>query len=109
MDRKYNGVIDCFRRTMADEGVMALWRGNSANIIRYFPTQALNFAFKDKYKRMFGFKKDRDGFPLWLFGNVASGAVRTKSAWGTLLISGRRRYVHTIRLLPRLRAYTPRQ
>ncbi|KAG5459339.1 MAG: LOW QUALITY PROTEIN: hypothetical protein BJ554DRAFT_269, partial [Olpidium bornovanus] len=28
-------------------------RGNTANIVRYFPTQALNFAFKDKYKKIF--------------------------------------------------------
>merc|ERR1712167_2295 len=40
----YNGVMDCFRRTIADEGMTALWRGNTANVIRYFPTQALNLA-----------------------------------------------------------------
>lgn len=37
----YKGVGDCFRRTMADEGVVALWRGNLANVIRYFPTQVI--------------------------------------------------------------------
>ena len=31
----------------------ALLRGNSANVISYFPTQALNFAFKDTYKKIF--------------------------------------------------------
>ncbi len=41
----YKGVIDCFSRTYRDEGVVSLWRGNTANVIRYFPTQALNFAF----------------------------------------------------------------
>jgi solute carrier family 25 (adenine nucleotide translocator) protein 4/5/6/31 len=41
----YKGVADCFRRTYADEGLVSLWRGNTANVIRYFPTQALNFAF----------------------------------------------------------------
>jgi solute carrier family 25 (adenine nucleotide translocator) protein 4/5/6/31 len=41
----YKGVVDCFRRTYADEGLVSLWRGNTANVIRYFPTQALNFAF----------------------------------------------------------------
>lgn len=41
----YKGVADCFRRTYADEGMVSLWRGNTANVIRYFPTQALNFAF----------------------------------------------------------------
>jgi solute carrier family 25 (adenine nucleotide translocator) protein 4/5/6/31 len=41
----YKGIADCFRRTYADEGIVSLWRGNTANVIRYFPTQALNFAF----------------------------------------------------------------
>lgn len=34
-------------------GFFSYWRGNLANVIRYFPTQALNFAFKDKYKQLF--------------------------------------------------------
>ncbi len=75
LDRKYTGIGDCFRKTVADEGAFSLWRGNTANVIRYFPTQALNFACKDKYKQMFGFKRDRDGFGKWLCGNIASGAV----------------------------------
>ncbi|KAJ2903396.1 ADP/ATP carrier protein [Zalerion maritima] len=75
LDRKYNGIADCFRRTMGDEGVMALWRGNTANVIRYFPTQALNFAFRDKFKSMFGYKKDRDGYAKWMAGNLASGGA----------------------------------
>lgn len=75
LDRKYNGIVDCFKRTMADEGVMSLWRGNTANVIRYFPTQALNFAFRDKFKKMFGFKKDRDGYWWWMAGNLASGGA----------------------------------
>jgi solute carrier family 25 (adenine nucleotide translocator) protein 4/5/6/31 len=75
LDRKYNGIVDCFKRTMADEGTVALWRGNTANVIRYFPTQALNFAFRDKFKAMFGFKKDRDGYAKWMAGNLASGGA----------------------------------
>ncbi|KAI1636171.1 mitochondrial carrier domain-containing protein [Biscogniauxia mediterranea] len=75
LDRKYNGIGDCFKRTMADEGVMSLWRGNTANVIRYFPTQALNFAFRDKFKKMFGYKKDKDGYAKWMAGNLASGGA----------------------------------
>lgn len=75
LDRRYTGIIDCFRRTAGDEGVMALWRGNTANVIRYFPTQALNFAFRDKFKKMFGYKKERDGYAKWMAGNLASGGV----------------------------------
>jgi len=75
LDRKYNGIIDCFRRTTAAEGVVSLWRGNTANVIRYFPTQALNFAFRDTYKSMFAYKKERDGYAKWMMGNLASGGA----------------------------------
>lgn len=75
LDRKYNGIADCFRRTAADEGVLSLWRGNTANVIRYFPTQALNFAFRDKFKKMFNYKKEKDGYAKWMAGNLASGGV----------------------------------
>src|SRR5437763_5421235 len=44
----YKGISDCFSRTIKEEGVISLWRGNTANVIGYFPTQAWNFAFKDK-------------------------------------------------------------
>merc|ERR1711939_509439 len=75
LDRKYNGIIDCFSRTAKNEGVMSLWRGNTANVIRYFPTQALNFAFRDTYKSMFAFKKECDGYWKWMAGNLASGGA----------------------------------
>lgn len=71
----YKGIGDCFRRTIAEEGFPSLWRGNTANVVRYFPTQALNFAFKDYYKRMFAFNKDRDGYWMWFAGNMASGGA----------------------------------
>jgi len=74
LSRKYDGIIDCFRRTASEEGVVSFWRGNTANVIRYFPTQALNFAFKDEFKKMFGFKKD-DGYWRWFAGNLASGGM----------------------------------
>ncbi|KIY64213.1 eukaryotic ADP/ATP carrier, partial [Cylindrobasidium torrendii FP15055 ss-10] len=70
----YKGIGDCFKRTMAEEGPVSLWRGNTANVIRYFPTQALNFAFKDYFKSLFGFKKD-DGYWKWFAGNIASGGA----------------------------------
>jgi len=69
----YAGIVDCARRTYADEGLVSFWRGNTANVIRYFPTQALNFAFKDYFKSLFGYKKERDGYGWWMFGNLAAG------------------------------------
>lgn len=71
----YKGIGDCFIRVTREEGVVSLWRGNLANVIRYFPTQALNFAFKDQFKRMFGFSKEKDGYWKWFGGNLASGGA----------------------------------
>ncbi|TID07531.1 ADP,ATP carrier protein [Colletotrichum higginsianum] len=75
LSRKYDGILDCFTRTVKAEGVLALWRSNGVNVIRYFPTQALNFAFRDTFKSMFAFKKDRDGYLKWMAGNLASGGL----------------------------------
>jgi len=80
LDRPYNGVVDCFRRVVADEGLTSLWRGNTANVIRYFPTQALNFAFKDYFKRLFNKSKDKDGYAMWFLGNLASGGAAGASS-----------------------------
>lgn len=68
----YRGPIDCFRRVIAEEGVQPLWRGNAANCLRYFPTQALNFMFKERIKQQFKVKKE-DGFGLKLGKNIAAG------------------------------------
>jgi len=71
----YKGIVDCFGRVIREEGVVSLWRGNLANVIRYFPTQALNFAFKDQFKRMFGYNQTKDGYWKWFAGNLASGGA----------------------------------
>jgi len=75
LSEPYKGIADCTKRVMAEEGFGSLWRGNLANVIRYFPTQALNFAFKDYFKKMFGFKQDKDGYWWWFAGNLASGGA----------------------------------
>jgi len=74
LDKPYNGVIDCTMRTFRNEGIIPFWRGNLANCIRYFPTQALNFAFKDKIKAMFKFQKT-DPYSVKFGKNIASGGV----------------------------------
>jgi len=72
LDKPYTGVMDCTKRTLATEGIAPFWRGNLANVLRYFPTQALNFAFKDTIKAAFGVAKDA---PQWkkFATNIASG------------------------------------
>jgi len=80
LSHPYKGIGDCFARTIKDEGIYSMWRGNLANVIRYFPTQALNFAFKDKFKRMFNKDKNRDGYWAWFAGNLASGGAAGASS-----------------------------
>lgn len=112
LDRKYDGIGECFSRTAKNEGVLSLWRGNTANVIRYFPTQALNFAFRDTYKSMFAYKKERDGYAKWMAGNLASGGVSTSAqclANHNLTTTGCRCHFPPLRLLPRLRPYPSRQ
>jgi len=75
LDRPYKGIVECFSRVARDEGIVAFWRGNVANVLRYFPTQALNFAFKDQFKRMFGYTVAKDGYWKAFGGNIASGGL----------------------------------
>jgi len=72
LDTPYKGVMDCTARTMKSEGFNSFWRGNLANVVRYFPTQALNFAFKDKIKIMFN-SKPTDSYAMKFSKNIASG------------------------------------
>lgn len=46
-----------------------------ANVIRYFPTQALNFAFKDTYKKYLNpYNPKKEPFKFFM-GNMASGGA----------------------------------
>ncbi|XP_064604563.1 uncharacterized protein LOC135469869 [Liolophura sinensis] len=74
LSEPYKGVIDCTVRTFKTEGVLPFWRGNLANCIRYFPTQALNFAFKDQIKKAFKQKKS-DPYLVNFGKNIASGGT----------------------------------
>lgn len=46
VEKRYNGIADCFVRVVREQGPLSLWRGNGVNVARIFPQQAMNFAFK---------------------------------------------------------------
>lgn len=75
LDKRYKGIWDVFRRLPSEQGVSSFWRGNMVNVIRYFPTQALNFAFKDKYKKFFVRHNPKTDFWKFFAGNLASGGA----------------------------------
>jgi len=72
LKERYRGPVDCFGRVLREEGVLALWRGNAANCLRYFPTQALNFMFKERIKTVFKMKQS-DAAATKLGKNVMAG------------------------------------
>jgi solute carrier family 25 (adenine nucleotide translocator) protein 4/5/6/31 len=72
---RYTGIMNCGQRVYTEEGVKALWKGNFTNVLRYFPTQALNFAFKDYFKALLSYDKKKVGYWKWFAGNLASGGA----------------------------------
>jgi solute carrier family 25 (adenine nucleotide translocator) protein 4/5/6/31 len=71
----YKGIVDCFQRVHAEQGFAAFWRGNFTNVIRYFPTQAFNFAFKDTIKGFFPKYSSKTDFSMFFLTNMASGGL----------------------------------
>jgi len=74
-DQQYKGIVDCFGRIYREQGFLSFWRGNVVNVVRYFPTQALNFAFKDKYKQWFMTGVDKNSFWKFFAANLAAGGA----------------------------------
>ncbi|XVE70904.1 hypothetical protein DITRI_Ditri10aG0107500 [Diplodiscus trichospermus] len=50
--RKFKGTLDFMFRTVREEGILSLWRGNGSSVLRYYPSVALNFSLKDLYRNI---------------------------------------------------------
>jgi solute carrier family 25 (adenine nucleotide translocator) protein 4/5/6/31 len=72
---RYTGIINCFTRVSREQGIAAFWRGNLTNVIRYVPTQAFNFAFKDYFKKIFPRFNPKTDFWKFFAVQMASGAL----------------------------------
>ncbi|XP_036623477.1 ADP/ATP translocase 3-like [Trichosurus vulpecula] len=73
-DKQYKGIRACIVRIPKEQGVLSFW--NLGNVIRYLPTQVLNFAFKDKCKQVFlGGVDKHTQFRRYFAGNLASGGA----------------------------------
>eukprot|EP01080_Neovahlkampfia_damariscottae_P009871 gene9871-2193_t len=72
---RYTGIGNCFTRVYAEQGLGAFWRGNFTNVIRYFPTQAFNFAFKDTIKKLFPKYSPKEEFGKFFLVQLASGGL----------------------------------
>jgi solute carrier family 25 (adenine nucleotide translocator) protein 4/5/6/31 len=72
---RYTGIGNCFTRLAQEQGIASFWRGNFTNVIRYFPTQAFNFAFKDSIKKVFPKYSPKDQFGMFFLTNMAAGGL----------------------------------
>jgi len=50
---RYSGIGDCFKRVSSEQGVLAFWRGNLVNCLRYAPQQGSALAFNDLINSLF--------------------------------------------------------
>lgn len=76
LDKPFKGIMDCAKWISTNEGPAAFWKSNFTNCLRYFPTQALNFAFKGKLKTLPALKAQKeDSTPLVLTKNIIGGGL----------------------------------
>jgi len=72
---RYTGIVNCFSRVNSEQGFGAFWRGNLTNVVRYVPTQAFNFAFKDTIKALFPRYDSKKDFGKFFLVQLASGGL----------------------------------
>ncbi|XP_042509324.1 probable ADP,ATP carrier protein At5g56450 [Macadamia integrifolia] len=82
--RRFRGMLDCIARTVREEGVLSLWRGNGSSVLRYYPSVALNFSLKDLYRTILRSGNPQD-HPL-MSGPLANFTAGAAAGCTTLII-----------------------
>lgn len=49
---KYTSILQTLALVSKEEGPLALWKGNGANVLRVIPVYGLKFAFNDTFKTL---------------------------------------------------------
>lgn len=70
---RYKGIIDCFRRTIADEGVFSLYKGLGPTIVSGAPYVGLQMTFYELWKRKMPVN-EKTG-KITVLGKLTAGAV----------------------------------
>uniref|UniRef100_A0A6B2LAW4 ADP/ATP translocase n=1 Tax=Arcella intermedia TaxID=1963864 RepID=A0A6B2LAW4_9EUKA len=76
---RYKSIGDCFTRVRHEQGMLAFWRGNLVNCLRYAPQQGSALAFNDLLNNMFpNYNSNTDfwkSFGTKLFSGGLAGAI----------------------------------
>jgi len=76
---RYKSIGDCFRRVSSEQGMLAFWRGNLVNCLRYAPQQGSALAFNDFLNNAFpAYNSNTDfwkSFAVKLTSGGLAGAV----------------------------------
>lgn len=68
--RLYNSYLDCFTKTLKNEGIRGMYRGSSVNLLLITPEKAIKLVANDGFRYLF---KSKDG-SLPVYRQVAAGA-----------------------------------
>jgi len=72
---RYKSIGDCFRRVAAEQGVIAFWRGNLVNCLRYAPQQGSALAFNDYINALFPKYDSKTQFWQSVSSKLVSGGL----------------------------------
>ena len=75
-----NSILSLYRNIIANEGVIGLWAGNGANLLRVFPAKAVVFSSNDFFKGFLQKTSSQHGTPLPGYMAFLAGGLSGMSA-----------------------------
>jgi len=74
-EQRYTSIQDCFKSVYRRQGVLAFWRGNLVNCLRYAPQQGSALAFNDFINKLFPNYNSKTDFWKSFAVKLTSGGV----------------------------------
>ncbi|TXG47421.1 hypothetical protein EZV62_026715 [Acer yangbiense] len=76
LSHPYKGIGDCFARTVRNEGILSLWKGNTAHMMAFIPAKVLTSGhIGNSFLSLFNYKKDKDKPVKTLVGLLAADGL----------------------------------
>jgi len=73
--RPFGGFVSALKHVAHTEGMSGLFRGTLAELVSYYPVQALNFFLQDTIHLLFKMSKEQHGYAAWFLANLAKGTL----------------------------------